>query len=648
MKTLKPPLPTPPAAPRLVFSLPAIESLYTEAEGFWPEQVKNDSEIREQVFIRQYLSEYLDYLYQFVKQWDNSFFLNHNIPDSHWLKIAQAYDLLSDYIGLESYNQRLLLYLPFELIPDYHWESQSPELNEAITRFRRLYQQRWRRLLQDHDYRANFIDGDVLEPEIRCGKLPMVVKAAHLIPFLLPKGLVSVEKVFSLIENSSDAILNNSLMDALSVLNDLKMLSPANLSYMLYSDHQSLRNLAIIIQDDNRVKEKSGANTDTTDKIKNLPAIIQALKEEIKLSENYRSHPDASVARLNWEKSSIREKIIDKHAEMILPLIISNPLLAEYLQRLTINSNNQISTLLGVSSFNKVLVKLATADLNEAHLLLHSLQPQLLYLWRAGNQNYTKPLEKLWLHCEHLGVIKPDFLKKMSIKKPGFDCMFDVHQKQLTSEMPILSEVINTINDSPEISRWLYPVFIVYGSTVKGYGATNADLDIAVFIKPNIEPSERPLIKSHLQKLFAGDGRISRILEFWLIKDGFGLWIKDLPDYDRSLGNSTFAHVFFNGVYFGTKENINFFYEKLMITFLRFPSKDLVSQDVRTIWLQEIERDLLQYRLMHKGYAHARPEVSSFRSEHSSDIDSNSSFWDAGYRQVASKLFIKKVFLPQL
>ncbi len=78
-----------------------------------------------------------------------------------------------------------------------------------------------------------------------------------------------------------------------------------------------------------------------------------------------------------------------------------------------------------------------------------------------------------------------------------------------------------------------------------------------------------------------------------------------------------------------------------------YHAKDIISQNARTIWLQEIERDLLQYRLMHKGYAHARPEVSSFNSEHSSDIDSNSSFWDAGYRQVASQLFVNKVFLPQ-
>jgi len=562
---------------------------------------------------------------------------------SHNLKIAQAYNLLCDFIVEENYNQRLLLYLPFELIPDYYWEHPSPELSEAINRFRRLYRKSWRQLLSEHDYRANFVDGDILEPEIRCGKLSLVAKAAHLAPILVPKGLVSIEKIFSLIENSTDAVLKNSLMDSLLVINNLKLLTAVHLDYMQKSEEHSLHNLAIIIKDDNKIIKDEPVSL----KSNPLPKLISTLKTEL-AELNYHHHPGASLARIKWEKEVKREKVIEKYADTIVTIVFADYHLTDYLQRLTLNSDEQVAILLGICSFNKLLLQLAAADLSSAQDLMQNLEPQLNYLWQKGNRNFKKPLEKLWLHCESAGIISGNTLTALGIKKPSFDSQFNLNQDEFIKETPVLSQAITAINSDSTLSTWFYPVFTIYGSKIKGYGSKHADLDIAVFIKPGTPFSERPQIQSCLQELFQSDDRIGRVLEFWLIKDGFGLWIKDWTDYDRSLGNSTFAHVFFNGVYFGKKENINFFYEKLMISFLHFPSKDLVSQDVRTTWLQEIERDLLQYRLMHKGYAQARPKISLSKIEHTSEIDADSSFWEAGYRQVASKLFVSKVFLPQL
>ena len=73
-----------------------------------------------------------------------------------------------------------------------------------------------------------------------------------------------------------------------------------------------------------------------------------------------------------------------------------------------------------------------------------------------------------------------------------------------------------------------------------------------------------------------------------------------------------------------------------------------MGEDARKNWLLEIERDTLQYRLMHKGNARHYPEQGGIQTENSGALDSESMFWDSGYRRVATQLFLKKVFLPQL
>src|SRR6185295_13438322 len=117
---------------------------------------------------------------------------------------------------------------------------------------------------------------------------------------------------------------------------------------------------------------------------------------------------------------------------------------------------------------------------------------------------------------------------------------------------------------------------------------------------------------------------------------------------DSAMGDSTLTHVLFEGAWGGNKNTIRELYEKLLVDYLYSKGKTVLQHDARTFWLKEIERDTLQYRLMHKGYARFFPKQGGIDTDHSSGIDSNSAFWDSGYRRLASKLFIDKVFLPQL
>jgi len=106
--------------------------------------------------------------------------------------------------------------------------------------------------------------------------------------------------------------------------------------------------------------------------------------------------------------------------------------------------------------------------------------------------------------------------------------------------------------------------------------------------------------------------------------------------------------VLLEGAWCGKKEAIKELYEKLLPGFLHSQDKKIADIDARKIWMKELERDTLQYRLLHKGYARLNVEQGGIKTKNGNDIDKNSMFWDSGYRRLATKLFITKVFLPQL
>jgi hypothetical protein len=49
---------------------------------------------------------------------------------------------------------------------------------------------------------------------------------------------------------------------------------------------------------------------------------------------------------------------------------------------------------------------------------------------------------------------------------------------------------------------------------------------------------------------------------------------------------------------------------------------------------------------MHKGYRKNYPANKEEKLVYGDLIDFGSDFWDQGYREVATQLFLRKVFLP--
>lgn len=67
----------------------------------------------------------------------------------------------------------------------------------------------------------------------------------------------------------------------------------------------------------------------------------------------------------------------------------------------------------------------------------------------------------------------------------------------------------------------------------------------------------------------------------------------------------------------------------------------------RYVALRRLEQDALQYRLMHKGYEYHYAVRADDVTLPQDGIDSGSTFWDEGYRTLATRLFAEKVRLPE-
>jgi len=494
--------------PKVVVVPPAVETLLEidSKESYWPEDVKNNESLKKEAEARKKALESMDKITK-------------NIPAD--LEIAEAlgsgvintddlsevYRSLTELFQSDPLNSRLILYLPFELLPPTNWSLQRPELMVAAENFTKMYVQKWQELLSVGDVRENFSEGDVLELELRGEEeLERVVKAAHLIPKLVEKGLLSVQDVLALIENNPDTMLEGSVIDVLPVLVDMGFMTQDELDQAIESYDVDLNY--------------------------RKPKVVP----EYKVTEN----------RAKW--------LQDKD----LPV---------------------------------------TMNQNSAELI-------------------DKPFEdREWL---------------------------------IQDDVEEIQRAVESIQSNSELSRFIYPVSILFGSRIKGYGDIDADIDIAIFVRPEVKFGERNKLKEMLSQTFSHDKIKGKVVEFWIENMGEKFGIFDFEDSDSTLADSSWAHVLFEGSWIGDEIAIKELYKKLLSEFLYSKDKIVIGGDARTIWLEEMEKDTLQYRLMHKGYTRLFPKQGGIQTEHSGRIDGRSAFYDSGYRRLATKLYLSKVFLPQL
>jgi len=619
--------------------VPAVETLLDPAKAIetWPESITTNEAFLEQTAERRELKEILDDVFKCLPQPDMSF---EDAVSQRFIteeQVKKVYSSLSRLFDSGQGYERMALYLPFELLPGKDWNPATEELQQASSRFKNSYMDAWKTLLSQHDVRANFVDGDVLEPEHRKSDLPRVVKAAHLIPKLVEKGFIRVEDVIVLMEESKDQVLKESIADALAVLADLGLITEKEFKNMSESKDRLVRGMAKIISSD---IQKEDHQTETTPKSVTFSNVQGILHERLSDTETD-DYKNATEKRKQWLKQKIKQEIIESLGDEISLAIVNGNFS-------TVEEESFLSQTADPASQQALVEGIRKAVETGGPKFYTQYKKALLTILQSGNYENQEAVSKTLRRLNQLGIVKKSELAELNIVVPELAGTFSKNLELIKEKTRDIQKVITDIESNPELSRLIYPVALLFGSHIKGYGEPNADIDLAVFIKPETPFDNREKIQSLLRQAIGNEKLGKEIVEFWLETKDDKLNVRDFPKSDPKLGESFWTHVLFGAVWEGNKDVMRELKEKLLVPYMHDSDKKINGQDARALFLGEIERDALQYRLMHKGYARFFPSYGGIITPHSDSIDSNSMFWDSGYRQLATRLFANRVFIPKI
>ncbi len=141
-------------------------------------------------------------------------------------------------------------------------------------------------------------------------------------------------------------------------------------------------------------------------------------------------------------------------------------------------------------------------------------------------------------------------------------------------------------------------IILIGGSRLKGYGTVNSDFDI------------------------------------WKLED-----LKNDPEMFPGSPHST--HIYFNTIWVGGKS----------VRSLDKTIKEIISlydnPDTKRLSLERLESDLLQYRLLHKGFSRFTG-IKIFETSSYLNMNGDCPFYDDEYRRIATMLYAKYVLIPEV
>ena len=519
---------------------------------------------------------------------------------------AQFYGSLSGLLQ-DGDHGRLALYLPFESLPSRAWQPKSDQLTAQAETFRQTYLNAWYALLHTHSVRANFIDGDVLEESYRTGDIPRVVKAAHLIPGLLQRGILDELTVAGLQKWAVDPLLQQGIAEGMS-------------AYRRGITTGSVRS-----------SELAG---------RPIKSVI--IEHQLTLDALLQQLPtDVSERRRTWLAQTEREAIVASAAGYIAAAIRAETSPDEAVMDITTGTAYAAQQML-IDGVRQAVTTAAMEDVEQARVLFDRYYPVLSSMFKSEDVETAERLAVLFRQCYHLGVIGRELVEQWDIELPNLAGPHSENLAGMQGDIERLQAITARVEADPELPRYLYPAVIIGGSRLKGYGQQSSDVDISVFIRPGVVESDRERIRTMLSGLCRGDDVTYEPTEFWLEDSSDGqLLVHDFPTPDMHTADSYWTHVLFSGAWVGSGRAVRELQQKLLPTYFR------AAEGPRQLYLERLEQGLLQYRLMHKGYARHHPLRIPDLLNHPA-IDGTSTFWDPGYRRIATRLFVNNVFLPKL
>jgi len=638
----------PEVAEKISLEAPVVESFLDPARAaeVWPEKITTNETFLQQTTERKELNDRLNDIFDCLPKPDISF--ESAIKQGHITEeqAEKVYKSLSKLLESDQGYNRIALYLPFELMPDKKWQPVGEKLRQASEQFRQSYMKAWKSLLTQHDVRANFVDGDVLEAEHRKGDLPRVVKAAHLIPKLVEKGFMGVENAITLMEESDDPVLKNSIADALGVLADMGLITKKEIELMEKSEDQLVRSMAHITASGMQKKERAAGTKKELKKITFLSVKEKLAREFSKIDKQKQGN--ITKKRDAWLTQKKKQEVIESLGENISLQIVDGNFESNTTEEFLTQKADGASQQALIEGIRKAIESVETTDAKKSQELYNQYKETLLALWENNNSETKEALAKTFRRFFQLGIVDNIQLAELNITVPKLAGPFSENLKTVEKEMVEVQSAVASIETNPELSQMIYPIALVFGSKLKGYGAEDTDIDTAVLIKPEVPFNEREKLQKLLRDTFSQEKIQGEVVEFWLQEKEGKLSVRDFDEHDTLLGENYWTYILFGAAWQGDKNAIRELREKLLVPYMYDTDKKIKGQDARALYLSEIERDALQYRLMHKGYERSFPSYGGIHTAHADEIDGESMFYDSGYRQLATKLFASRVFLPKL
>ncbi|MBI3889203.1 hypothetical protein HY312_01315 [Candidatus Saccharibacteria bacterium] len=228
-------------------------------------------------------------------------------------------------------------------------------------------------------------------------------------------------------------------------------------------------------------------------------------------------------------------------------------------------------------------------------------------------------------HLFQSHIISEDILESAGIPLTKLSGLLSENLEILPGELQRIQTIAEQLSRDPEYAKTYYPIVLVGGSRLKGYGEAYSDWDTTVLARPEAQVNNQKLIE-----LFGED----MPLVLRLANTTQGVRIAEADETDEA-----WSHLVYSTVWVGEAEQIAFLRRELTSAY--------DNPELRHVALRRLEQDSLQYRLMHKGYARHHAVRADDQYIPHDGVASESTFWDPGYRELATKLFIERVRLPK-
>lgn len=222
-------------------------------------------------------------------------------------------------------------------------------------------------------------------------------------------------------------------------------------------------------------------------------------------------------------------------------------------------------------------------------------------------------------HLHTGGVVHEDVLKSVGVAMPRLAGELSRNLQYMSKEVALAGAVTDRICQDERLGRFFYPIVMLGGSRLKGYGDESADTDMGVVTRPDNNPDPallKELFLDHMPVIMKA------------AQTPKGLYI-----------DPVWSNFLYNSAWIGEKTAIDDLRGMVATMYDDSPVDKHVA-------LRRLEQDTLQYRLLHKGYQRHYPIRSDDTPIPADGVDSHSVFWDPGYRHLATRLFAEKVRLP--